>query len=588
MMQTKDNLFDYYQQELEFLRKFSRQFAQAHPAAAGRLIANNAHPDPFTDRVIEAIGLLNARNHLKLDAEFSETCAALLECIAPQSLAPVPAMSIVQFTPEATNTTVNIPAKSVLTSTTLMGKPCYFTTGFDTECHPLGITKIHLSTDIPILSNKLYTSKSYQSSLCIQLESPAKINLNHIRFFIHAQPAYAYMFYELLFKNTQTIILADSADDRNPVILNKNYLKADGFDPEQCLLPYYPRQSREHILLAEFFNCPEKFLFFSLCNLENFLIQKNTQSLFIYILFDTVNNQLEKHLTPDFLALNCTPVINIFPALSEPIHINHTQNEYLLRARLDHHPIVTEIYNIQEISAYNTQNQEVLFHPPYHPSSHIHHFYHLIRRATPQSEIYLAFSTNYPKLFYNQEWIASAKILCTNRHLVSQLPYGGNLPHIYFQDKNHQTHMSNIKILIPFTAVKDMPLDHESIIHRLLSTLFIYQSPRDFLSFQRTVQLFESNHPLLSAIVNLEYHFAQHRIHTRDIGHAIINGTDINIQIDAGKISQSQAFFFCSILERYFAFQTDINAYTSLILINLQQEEIYRWPLRCGEIEINA
>lgn len=597
-MKIKENLFAYYQRELEFLRKFGKQFALAHPATAGNLAKNSTYNDPFTDRLIEAIGLLNAKNHLKLDAEFSKTCASLLECIAPESLAPIPATSIVQFTPEIKDSIVNIPAKTVLTSLTPMNEPCYFSTGYDVECHPLEITKAHLSTHMPLSIDQLYTSTLLRSSLCIKLESAVKFDLSKLRFFIRAQPEYAYMLYELLFKHTQKIILARHPDDKNPVILNKNYLKAEGFDREQCLLPHHSRRNREHLLLSEFLNCPEKFLFFSIIGLEKFFIQQNnninsdygSHSIYIYILFDSINNSLEKYLTPDFLALNCTPIINIFPAISEPVHITHKQNEYLLQARLDHHPIATEIYSIQKIFAYNTKNQEVLFCPIYDSASNIDHFYHPIRRTIPQSEIYLAFSTYYPELFYEQEWIATANILCTNRHLVNQLPYGGHLPCFYFTDEIHKSRISNIKLLTPFTAIQDISLDHENIIHRFLSYLFIYQSPKTLINLQNTFQILASQNEnqlqFLSAISRLDYYPAQHRLNTQDISYPIINGTDIYLQVDTEKISSSQIFFSCAILERYFGFQADINAYTSLVLVNRQREEIYRWPLRCGETEL--
>lgn len=322
----------------------------------------------------------------------------------------------------------------------------------------------------------------------------------------------------------------------------------------------------------------------------------------IDILFDTENQLLEKQFAPDFLALNCTPIVNIFSESSEPICISHQKSEYPLLTRLNHHPTATEIYSVEEISAYShhQKGEEIFFYPIYKPLSDIHYFYHPVRQANSPSEIYLAFSTNFPELFYQQEWIATAKILCTNRHLVSHLPYGGNLPHLSFIENSYQSSMSHIKLLIPFSDSHDISHNHEDIIQRLLRYFFIYQSPRNLLNLQNTFELLKSQnknqHQLIKAVTHLDYKFTQKRIHLKKngnenrkekekenkIAYSVIHGTDIYIQINPDYISQSHIFFFCAVLERYFEFQAGINSYTCLVLVNCQGEEIYRWPLRCG------
>lgn len=247
-MQSKDKLLEKYQKELEFLKKFSKQFAQAHPNIADYLTSNNSYTDPFTDRLIEAIGLLNAKNRLKLDSGFSQICADLLECVAPQSLAPIPAMSVIQLIPNNISSPVTIPAKTLLSSMTPMGEPCYFRTGYDVTCYPINIYSIYS-----------------KSTLSIKLESQTSMHLlDKLVFFIRAPENLAYILYELLFKSIIEIKISQNSDDRNPVILDKSCLQTEGFNENQCLIPIHPRSHREHILLSEFFHCPEKFLFLAL------------------------------------------------------------------------------------------------------------------------------------------------------------------------------------------------------------------------------------------------------------------------------------------------------------------------------------
>ncbi len=133
-------------------------------------------------------------------------------------------MSIVQFTPKEKKFPIPIPAKTVLTSVGPMGEPCYFTTGYNVECQHIRVTQVNLSSDKPKFLNQLGLSNIYQSYLSIKLEISENIDFNGLRFFISAQPVYAYMLYELIFKHAQKIILGNSLDDKKFIILNNKIL----------------------------------------------------------------------------------------------------------------------------------------------------------------------------------------------------------------------------------------------------------------------------------------------------------------------------------------------------------------------------
>src|SRR4029077_3368616 len=101
-------LEDYYDSELAAFGSqvdaarghpsLAREFARRYPAEAGRLIADADRPaDPHLDRFIEGFALLTGRLHHKLDSEFPELSEALLQILYPHLLAPIPSMSIAQF-----------------------------------------------------------------------------------------------------------------------------------------------------------------------------------------------------------------------------------------------------------------------------------------------------------------------------------------------------------------------------------------------------------------------------------------------------------------------------------------------------------
>src|SRR5271167_995258 len=93
-----DDLFPYYERELQFIRQLSQEFAREYPGAAGRLLLEpNRSADPHVERLIESFALLAGRIHHKLDDEFPELTEALLSVLYPHYLAPVPSMAVVEF-----------------------------------------------------------------------------------------------------------------------------------------------------------------------------------------------------------------------------------------------------------------------------------------------------------------------------------------------------------------------------------------------------------------------------------------------------------------------------------------------------------
>src|SRR5687767_9308583 len=89
----------YYQNELSYLREMGRDFGLANPAIAGLLSERGADPD--VERLLEGFCFLTARIRERLDAGVPEIVHGLVDLLVPQYLRPIPAASIVEFTPHA-------------------------------------------------------------------------------------------------------------------------------------------------------------------------------------------------------------------------------------------------------------------------------------------------------------------------------------------------------------------------------------------------------------------------------------------------------------------------------------------------------
>ena len=93
-----EELLPYYERELGFLRRYSREFSEKYPKIAGDLLmAGEVCEDPHIERMIQSFALMSARVSKRLDDDYPEFTEALLEVLYPHYLRPFPSCSIARF-----------------------------------------------------------------------------------------------------------------------------------------------------------------------------------------------------------------------------------------------------------------------------------------------------------------------------------------------------------------------------------------------------------------------------------------------------------------------------------------------------------
>jgi len=88
----------YFQQELSSLRELAVEFSKAHPALAPMLEGPTTDPD--VERLLEGVAFLTGLVREKIDDEFPEVIQGLMQMAFPHYLKPVPATTIIAFTPK--------------------------------------------------------------------------------------------------------------------------------------------------------------------------------------------------------------------------------------------------------------------------------------------------------------------------------------------------------------------------------------------------------------------------------------------------------------------------------------------------------
>ena len=136
-----DDLIQYYQRELSFLRDSAGSFAEAHPKIASRLrLTREAVEDPHIGRLIEAVAFMNARLRHKIDDEFPELSDALLLTLYPHLIQPVPSFFVAHLEPSPElDKPMLVPKGTIVTTEPVNGEACRYRLGWDTTLLPIRI-----------------------------------------------------------------------------------------------------------------------------------------------------------------------------------------------------------------------------------------------------------------------------------------------------------------------------------------------------------------------------------------------------------------------------------------------------------------
>src|ERR1700722_229126 len=93
----REELLEYYERELTYLRQMGGEFARKYPRVAGRLLLDPDNcEDPHVERLLEGFAFLAARVHRRIDDELPEISQALLKIVHPGYLRPIPSMTSVE------------------------------------------------------------------------------------------------------------------------------------------------------------------------------------------------------------------------------------------------------------------------------------------------------------------------------------------------------------------------------------------------------------------------------------------------------------------------------------------------------------
>ncbi len=469
---------DLYNRELSLLYEQAGDFAEQYPGIAERLGGLvRERTDPMIAGLLEGTAFLAARVQLKLQHEFPEFTANLLEQLVPNYLAPTPAVMLVKALPPY--------ADPALREGKKFARGAYFDATYRERERNLAC-RFRLCGDIvlwpfDVRGAEYFLTAGPMQALGVPVERDAiaglRLSLTH-RMAARGEdeikdedarskpefwfagcrttelPVYlcgaeddAIALYEQIIGNCIGVYFRFLDDYGDPVVIKMpaESVKQIGFDEEDALFPIDNRVFRGSELLREYFAFPRKFLGFRLTRLREVMPRLRNKSVDIVFAFNEQNSRLSAAVEPKAFSLYTAPAINLFEKTTDRVVIKSSLHEYHIvpdRSRyLDYEP-----HRVLDVFAhFPGVKDKVRVRPLYsasvdraaHSAEGLYYTVRrLPRRRTVEEKAYgttsdytgtdMFISLLEPGELNGQKSAVelSVRALCSNRHLTEHLPVG--------------------------------------------------------------------------------------------------------------------------------------------------------------------
>ena len=605
----RDELRNYYEGELTFLRQMGAEFADKHPKIASRLaLEGDRCEDPHVERIIEAFAFLAARVHLHLDDDFPQITESLLNVLYPHYLRPIPSMSIAEFHTDVERgkltSNLHIPKGTVLYSRPVESVPCKFRTCYDTTVSPLKIVQVQWLTP-DRLTNPLRTSEA--AVLRVEIEcfpdvTFDKLELDALTFYLNGEAATIHSLYELLCRNCARILVRDPANPRMlPHELPPDSLRPVGFGEDEEVLSYPRRSFVGYRLLQEYFAFPEKFFFLTLHGLDQLKrtgLKSRAEIVFMISSFEQDGRQqrLEVAVNAKTLRLGCSPIINLFPQTADPIILDQTRYQYPIVPDARRRQTM-EVYSVDEVFSTDPETHQTITYQPMYSQSHVagdpnqpYWFANRqpsTRRGDEGSDVVLSLVDRSGKPLDLTFDTVTVRCTCTNRDLVSRLPFGSDTSDFEMAGGSA---IKRIVALHKPTRTLRPPLDGKTlwclISHLSLNYLSLVDEGK--FALQRILELYDfSDSPdvkkRIMGIVKVQSARQFSRV-ISEHGIGFARGTRVEIEFDEDQFSGGGVYLFASVLEKFLGTYVMMNSFTQLSARSRQRKEhVGEWPPRVGQ-----
>jgi type VI secretion system protein ImpG len=630
-------MLPYYEQELAWLRRNLRDFAERYPKVAGRLlISGEVCEDPHIERMIESFALLNARISKRLDDDYPEFTEALFEVLYPHYLRPFPSCSIAHFD---TGTSAGAPAGAAagtatgaergagtnqqtgasviargtaLSTRPIRGGACVFRTVYPVTVAPLTLaeaafTPIIRAPDAVRLPEGAIAGIQLRITTTAEQATPGNLGVAKLRCFIDGEPSFCAALRDALFMRPVAAYVEPNRNGRW-TRLDAIPLSAAGFDEAESLFDFPARSHPAYRLLTEYFCFSEKFNFFDidLAALAR-AVPAGTRTLTLHLALggirsDSNTARMLESLSTNNVLLGCTPVINLFRQRGDPIRLTHASASYPVLGD----PRRAFAYEVHAIDSVNLVRQTPLgesiveFHPFYsleHAQTPEHDgHYWVMQRDDTLANRSPGFETRISIVDIDfdpaevETQTLNIELTCTNRDLPTLLPYGqgggdlfleggSNVRAIRFLRKPSASLRFESGRGAHWRLISHLSLNHLSLadggVAAFREMLALYDLPRSPSSQRQIGGIAAVAHKASSAWLPGNP-FA-----------CLVRGVEVLLTIDEEAFVGSGIHVFAHVIERFLALYVHANSFTRLVIVSKKTgEELLSCLPRSGDLSL--
>ncbi|MCL6268831.1 type VI secretion system baseplate subunit TssF [Sansalvadorimonas sp. 2012CJ34-2] len=351
-LREKNNFQSYVEQEIDFLKSYLRNFAQLYPDIAEKIgITGGLPTDTDMTLLLQGMAHLTAGLNQRVDDGYSDICRQLLDIMAQDLMAPLPAVAVSEFTTLQNDQSVVL-KKGTRFSIQGDRKTYDAVCPVDINISPWSVEYVDLNRG-PFPTNK-QICPSAGAGLHLTLAplqpglTPAESNLSRLMFYMDPNAAQANVLFDLLMGHLTSIIISIGGELYE---LDSECLTVSGLSDKWWILPDQNMVFPGLRLLQEFFAYPNCFRFISL-DIEVIASQGRSLPLEIWFLLEDAPTTLIGNIGAQHIRLNCFPLINTFSTRLGPQVLDHQQ----ILLPLDSGTVYPDcrVYSIQQVTNIST------------------------------------------------------------------------------------------------------------------------------------------------------------------------------------------------------------------------------------------
>ncbi len=576
-----DNLtLHYFDAEMRYLREAGKEFAEAFPDRAAHLnLDKPGARDPYVERLFEGFAFLMGRLREKIDDDLPEMTEGLVSLLWPHYLRTIPSLSVVELAPDVAQMASS---ETIARGFEVMSRPvgpqrtrCRYTTTEPVALQPIALESLHLGHEV---DGRSVLRLRFG---CGALADWTQVDLSDLPVYLNADSPVACALHQALTLHTQTVYVR-LAGQTDRTVLDAHF-KPKGFGAHDRLWPKGDASFSGYQLLLEYFSFREKFMFVTLCGLEQLALGAGVRGFELdVVLGEQWPQQFE--LNAEHLRLHCVPVINLFALEADPLSLAPLQSDYLLRPmRLqDGH---TEIYSVDEVSSSREAERRA-----YVPFSSFRHKGGMLRDEAPERFFHTRLKRGANGLHdtwlilggegfamdcLDEQGSLSMRLTGTNGQLPRKALQSALLDTVV---QTTQTPLRARNLCAPTQPCYPPNRDrfHWRVLSHLGSNFLSMLDNADVL--RGTLALYdwtqsELNRRRLEAIVEVRHHLIQ-----RFERGFLLRGVDIEVTLDAeGFCGDGDIHLFGELLSRFFALYADVHLFNQLTLILQPTGKCLRW-----------